>query len=498
MKQQLVDHLVDSGLVERKDIQTCVLRASLEEGNSVVDEIIDRLDVDQDRLAAEMANFWGLEVWDESSQGIDPEVLEFIPEGLARKFGVIPLANDPREGFKIAVYDVEKARPVIEKIRDKTGAAPSLYLTGRASLESKVGDHYEDDESTGEQKPAAPGQGIVRQKRRSRPDRTTARTNPSGDGEDAKTASSTDSASAGSGRQPEASAGPTRQVDVTADNPFMDLVDEEEQQAENTQSSKDAETEEERPTRAMQAEGEELFAEMTGQDDSETKQAESSGPDEPPPDPFGSSESADESGEPVEEPEPTADEPDEPTDEDHSGSEQIDDRQMDELAGALEQFDAELEEEDDDEIEEADPGELAAESSAVDWGQYRDSDQGAFPGLDAESSSGATPGPETATPDPPARNESGASGVFPVEQSEEAGSDDFFDFEETDQQQQELTLAEVVDRQRQIIDKLEREIEYQKGILQTMAELLVEARVLSKKKLKKRLREFKEQQRNKE
>lgn len=58
----------------------------------------------------------------------------------------------------------------------------------------------------------------------------------------------------------------------------------------------------------------------------------------------------------------------------------------------------------------------------------------------------------------------------------------------------ELTIMEVVDRQRKMIRKLEREVEHQKGILQTMAELLIEARVLSRRKLKARLKALRQQQ----
>jgi hypothetical protein len=51
----------------------------------------------------------------------------------------------------------------------------------------------------------------------------------------------------------------------------------------------------------------------------------------------------------------------------------------------------------------------------------------------------------------------------------------------------EMTLREIVEQNRRTILRLEREIEHQRNVLQTLSDLLVEARVLSRRQLKERL-----------
>ena len=438
MKRELVNYIVDAGLVERKDIQRCVLRASMNEEVSVVDEVVDRLDVDQQELASTMAEYWGLDARGDKPFDIAPEVLKVIPEHLAEKYGVLPLSNDETQGFEVAVYDVEKARPVIEKIRDKTGAPPTLVLTARGCITDAISAHYDKGVATAvvEQRESAAGHGVLdKGSKRKRGAEPIPRNSPKG----------------ATGSRPESSdeAEPTRQVDVAADNPFMDLAGD----AGDGNSVDD----EPQPTRAMEGAGPDLLG--TGKTQNESESAKS---------------------------EPTGRSDDEKQTADDSG-----------LAGALEEFDAELEEADDDELD-SDP-ELTEPGSSVNWGEYQTDDDSAFPGLNAGNStsgfqsedSGHGSRPDGAAASGARRHEE--SGVFPVDR----GGGDFFDFEDEERDKEEVTLAEVVDRQRHIIRKLEREIEYQKGILQTMAELLVENRVISKRQLKSRLRAFKEEQRKK-
>lgn len=424
MKRKLVDHLVNGGLVERKQVQRCVLRASMNE-RSVIDEMTEHLDIDQRALASSMAEFWGFEFWDRESVEMTDPKRDVISEQQARNHGVLPVGGQD-DVFRLAVYDVEMARPVIEEIRNESGLSPSIVIAPRKVVEDAIERLY-DGASNGGQ-----GSGMLKKTSPGATDAATAsrgvlkkKKSPSNSGNTAAKPANADDAQ------------PTRQVDLaTDDNPFMDLVQ---------QTADDSET---------------SIAEESSSIDSSLGESSASIPeDDEEADFFGEFQDSDEFRQMVEESWSDAEAAD-------------DDEGIGDVDGALDDFDAEL---DDMDSAGEETGPLSS-SASVNWGEHGDGQSQQEPGMLAGSGRSGS--------------QSGASGIFPVDR----GQSGVFSFSGAEDDE-DLTLAEVVDRQRRIIDKLEREIEYQKGILQTMAELLVEARVLSRSKLKKRLKAFKEEQR---
>ncbi len=421
MEKKLVEHLVKSELVSRKELQRCVLRAAMSE-SSVVDEIANRLSVDQRQLAECMAEYWGLSSWSNESIDSQPVALQLLDPETAKEFGVLPVVSELEDDtITLAVYDVEKAQPAIEKVRKKTGISPKLVLAPREMLEREIFRHYQEDGGdatpTGNVNPelSAPAHGVLQARRtrrrsRGRPKRTT----PGSTRDKGSALASTEQAP------------PTRQVDLTTDNPFMDLV---QKSGNSGQSTNDAP-----PTIALQAGDEDFF------DGFENIPMESD-------------------SDPAVTPESEASE---------TGEQEISD-----IEGALDAFDAELDAESEEEE--------VPISSTVDWG---DAGSGRFSSQAGSSGSGL----RSLSTDAVSNYDVEGSGIFPLNRDPSG----FFDLgEETDG---ELTLADVVSRQRRLIQKLEREIEYQKGILQTMAELLIEARVFSRRKLKSRLKALKKEQ----
>jgi uncharacterized coiled-coil protein SlyX len=83
------------------------------------------------------------------------------------------------------------------------------------------------------------------------------------------------------------------------------------------------------------------------------------------------------------------------------------------------------------------------------------------------------------------------SGVFSryEEETSESDSDEFDLFEEEKgEQPQDRTLQDIVNAHEKQLRRLEKRLVYQKEVIQVVSELLVEARVVSKHELKKRLR----------
>ena len=428
MKRKLVEHLVEIGLVARDDIQRCVLRAKMGRG-SVVDEVIERLSIDQRELAEAMAGFWGMEFWKETTLPAAPAWQGVVPRERAEEHGVLPITGDDDQIPRLAIYDVEAAQPVVEEVRGQTGGSPELVLAPRDLVRAEIARHYNSTAVSGVHRlPQKPDQKAL----------MTRETPTAGlDMIDETGQAVMDSGASEAGDMP------TRQIDLETDNPFMDLV----------QKTAQPKTKPQMPSPSPSRPG-------TGAGD-RSKPAEL---EEAPEDFFSD---LDEPAEIDREPQML---------EESSVTGGAESSPSDELDEALDDFDAQLGS-DESEAEEL----LMGGGSSVNWGKFDDESEKAAVRLDSHSGEalvGVAEGSKSGLL--PSRR--GRSGVFEFP-DEEPGSD--------------RTLAEVVAQQRKMIRKLEREIKYQKGLMQTLAELLVEARVISRRKLKKSLKAFKEAQRKK-
>ncbi|MBA2662160.1 MAG: hypothetical protein H0U74_07680 [Bradymonadaceae bacterium] len=146
--------------------------------------------------------------------------------------------------------------------------------------------------------------------------------------------------------------------------------------------------------------------------------------------------------------------------------------EADDLAGALDKFDALLED---------------TSRSPFDSGFAPSSPQR----RPASSAGHAAPARRPAGPNASGSGalggeDAGDSGFNLMAQPAPRGEFDLFD-DEGEGEEPELTLQQAVEQNMSKIKRLEREVEHQRAVLQTLADLLVEARVISKKALKERL-----------
>lgn len=467
MEKKLVEHLINHDVVSRKDIHRCALRAAMSE-KSVVDEMLDRLPIDEKILAEAMADYWGLSYWSERSISSQPFALSLLNGEIAKKYGALPVNSDSRdETITLAVYDVEKAQAVIEKIRQKAGISPTLVVAPRTLVEREI--HRQYSSNADEATPTGPviagggagqessGQGVVH--------RRAARVKPQ---LKKQTGAGVDFSGRDNAHLEEPP--PTRQVDLSSDNPFLDLVAQTGGGGERENRKEEALSRLEKATPAaavMASPAVEVAQEEEDFFDGFDVLMQPSGEAKPSSaalKPAGGKKTF------LPEVEP--------------GGER---KTLMEISEALDDFDAELER------EEEQP--LMTARSSIDWGdaasgsEFERSHSGSGALNRNQSGSGALGGRWKEPLDP---YDVEGSGIFPLE-PEGRGLLSGMESES----QQELTLAEVVERQSKLIEKLEREIEYQKGILQTMAELLIEARVLSRRKLKNRLKALKTEQKKK-
>lgn len=432
MEKKLVEHLIQSGIVSRKDIHRCVLRAAMSD-NSVVDELVERIKIDTAELAEKMAEYWGLSVWRDPRLRANRRSLDILDAERAEKYGALPLEADIREEtITMAVYDVEKAQPAIEKVRQLTGISPTLVVCPRELLIREIYRHYR-----GPAEDPTPSGPIVEQGSRREPIAAALHRKA------ARPGSSNSLTERGSRDDDPA---PTRQVDLTEDNPFLDLI---------TETGR--REREDQPTQAILGDIDDFFEDIDGFE-FEMPTSEVRTPSAP-------SNTSTPPSRPVRRVLPDVEDEVNVFSSDPS------------IGGALEAFDAELSES----VKEP----AISPHSSIDWGV---ADKGGF--LERESTGAESRSLRgNSTRDP---YDVEGSGIFPLE-SESRGSLGGLDSESV----QELTLQEMVGRQRKQIERLQREVEYQKGVLQTMAEFLIEARVMSRRKLKNRLKALKTEQKKK-
>jgi len=460
MERQLVDHLVAQQVVSRQDIQRCVLRASMSK-SSVVEELITRAGADERVLARAMAEHMGLRVHERPSIQAQAEALALVSGERAAEFGVLATAYDENAGaLELAVFDADRARPVIQDVREATGISPVLVLAPRSTLEREIFRHY-NHEHAADKTVAAPVQPAAMAKARTaRPPRHM----PGESHEPATRVVHLDDS------------GPTRQVDLNPgeDNPFFDLL-------KDARSSKPSLSESTSPG-PQAAEDffdgfEDAFSEALDEHKFGSKspaRRETPVPSKPMSSPSVPTPPRAVSSAPLLPPKPSSTRQ-------RSGVGATTERDFGDMAGALSDFDAQLEAGDaaSDAYEPPVPGHL--NPSGFDR-------RGRSGSHSSRSSSGLIPldpGQSSAS-----GYDSGESGLFPIDRQPFG----FLDNDEPEEAENEPTLAQVVARQRQHLTRLEREVEYQKAILQSLAEMLVEARVLSRRKLKARLKELREKE----
>ncbi|TXD38509.1 hypothetical protein FRC98_06395 [Lujinxingia vulgaris] len=461
MERQLVDHLVAQQVVSRQDIQRCVLRASMSKG-SVVEELITRAGVDERQLARAIAEHLGLRVHERPSIQAQPEALALVSSERADEFGVLAITYNEAGGeLEVAVFDADRARPVLQEVREATGISPSLVIAPRSTLEREIFRHYNHDHAA-DKTVAAPVQPPAMA--RARPPRHM----PGDAHEPATRVVHLDDS------------GPTRQVDLhaaTEDNPFFDLV-------KNARGGGARPSLSESTSPGPQP-GEDFF---DGFEDAFTDALEEhqlgkeSAPRQTPKPAASALRSGSDAGSSARAGAPrgvASSSP--PSPRRSSGGAGAPERDFGDMAGALNDFDAELD-------ASSDAYEQSSSSRLNNSGFERRGRTGSHSHYNSRTGSGLIPLDPNQSSAP--GFDSGESGLFPIDRQPFG----FLDNDDHDGAENEPTLAQVVARQRQHITRLEREVEYQKAILQSLAEMLVEARVLSRRKLKARLKELREKE----
>jgi type IV pilus assembly protein PilB len=101
---QLADVLIDERLIDEPQLRLAQQR-QLQTGKSLGRTLIEMGLLSESGLVAALAKHLGLEFVDLADRLIDPAVASLVPEPLARRYGVMPVALDPDGTLQLAMSD---------------------------------------------------------------------------------------------------------------------------------------------------------------------------------------------------------------------------------------------------------------------------------------------------------------------------------------------------------------------------------------------------------
>ena len=154
--QQLKSFLMNAGLVDKKELEKA-RKKSLKSGNKLEEILVEDNLVSQDKIDKLKAYILGIPFIDLTREEIPKEIVEVIPEPVARKYQVVAFKRKGHE-LKVAMIDPSDLQ-ILDFIRKKTGFEIVPCLTNKEgikyvlkqyqrSLEAEFGDiiHREENE----------------------------------------------------------------------------------------------------------------------------------------------------------------------------------------------------------------------------------------------------------------------------------------------------------------------------------------------------------------
>lgn len=142
MDRRLVDHLVNSKLVSRAAMQRIILRATKNK-TSVIEQLFEDGKVDEEAVAGELADYYGMQKVEPGSFTVNETALKFISKSMADKHGVLPFAVSAQaDQVSVAVYNPDAARSVVDSLKTATGKEPTVQVAARGWLTHAIRHFY--------------------------------------------------------------------------------------------------------------------------------------------------------------------------------------------------------------------------------------------------------------------------------------------------------------------------------------------------------------------
>ena len=138
--EQLLDFLVDSKLVSKKELEI-LFTEDQKEKKDLGELLLKKKIIKEEQLSALKAYIGGVPYVDLVKKKIDPEILKIIPEPIARKNSIIAYKKDGKK-LEVAMVDVKDLQ-TIDFIRKKAGLKIVPRLTSKKSISHALKQYQE-------------------------------------------------------------------------------------------------------------------------------------------------------------------------------------------------------------------------------------------------------------------------------------------------------------------------------------------------------------------
>lgn len=132
---QLGEFLIDAELIDKKTL-TESIKESNQKNQRLGDYLVDQKIIPEDKIRKMYAYILGIPFVDLEKEKISKEVLQLIPEGIARKNNAVAFKKD-KSNLLVAMLDPDDIQ-IIDFIKKKTGLKVSPCFTSKASIESSL------------------------------------------------------------------------------------------------------------------------------------------------------------------------------------------------------------------------------------------------------------------------------------------------------------------------------------------------------------------------
>ncbi|NTU66923.1 MAG: Flp pilus assembly complex ATPase component TadA [Candidatus Moranbacteria bacterium] len=131
--QQLNDFIKDAGMIDPKSLESAMNEAELSK-KPLGDVLLDKKMIDEMKLRKLYAYILGIPFVNLQKEIISPEILQIVPEPIARKYKIVSFEKKDRE-LKLAMMNPEDIQTV-DFIRKKTGLKITTCITSEESIEA--------------------------------------------------------------------------------------------------------------------------------------------------------------------------------------------------------------------------------------------------------------------------------------------------------------------------------------------------------------------------
>lgn len=141
LAQKILNILVENGEISNEVAEEIKMSATSAD-TPIIDILLQKRIVDEEKILRAKAKALNVPFIKLIGSGISAEILNFIPEPVARKYRLVPFDIDKSTGrLKVAMIDPLNL-PVIEFLQQKSGKLVEPYLAHEAEIISKIEEEY--------------------------------------------------------------------------------------------------------------------------------------------------------------------------------------------------------------------------------------------------------------------------------------------------------------------------------------------------------------------